>query len=191
MAKTESPTVSASALPSVMDLNFGAFLSSMCSSARSWNLLMLMINLHGDFRLALDDVKVRHEITVGVDEKAGAESLRRADLDDRLADLFDQILHVARRNGPGVGGIKLRRVDADEQVGSGGHRRHDLGDPGDFRDDAARHDQHGVADVHDDGIGLFGEDFSGDGVIALELEGVRARELQRAQEQGRQRKLFS
>jgi len=83
--------------------------------------------------------------------------------------LLDQFLHVARQNGPGVGVIKLRRVDADEQVGRGGRRRHGFGDLGNFRDDAARHDEHGVADVHDDGIGLLGENRAGEGVIALEL----------------------
>ena len=51
-----------------------------------------MINLHGNFRLALDDVKVRDEIAVGVDEKAGAKTFRRADLHDGLADLLDEVL---------------------------------------------------------------------------------------------------
>ena len=150
----------------------------------------LMINLHGNFRLTLNDVEVRDEIAVGVDEKAGAEPFRRAHLHDRLADLFHQILHVARRRGPGVGGIKLRRIDADEQIGRGGRRRHGRGDLGNLRDDAARHDQHGVADIHNHRVGFLGEDGARNGVVAFELDGVRAREMRGAESQHQQRKLF-
>jgi hypothetical protein len=84
----------------------------------------------------------------------------------------------------------LRRVDADQQVGRGGCRRHGLGDLGNFRDHVARHDEHRVADIHDDGIGFLGEDGAGDGVIALELDRVGGREIRGAKGQRQQHKLF-
>ncbi len=52
--------------------------------------VFLVVNFHGNFRLALDDVKIGDEIAVRVDEETGAEAFRRADLHDGLADLLDQ-----------------------------------------------------------------------------------------------------
>ena len=78
-----------------------------------------MIHLHGNLRLAFNHVKIGDEIAVLVDEKSGAESLRCADLDNRLADLLDQFLHVARPHGLGIGNVKLRRIGAGQRIGSG------------------------------------------------------------------------
>src|ERR1039457_5427988 len=50
----------------------------------------LMINLHGNFRLALDDVEIGDEIAVVVDEKTGAKSAGRFHLHHGLANLLDK-----------------------------------------------------------------------------------------------------
>ena len=71
--------------------------------------VLLVINLHGNFRLALDDVEIGDEITVRVDEEARTQAFRRADLHDRLADLLDERTHIARGRGEQRGIIKLRR----------------------------------------------------------------------------------
>src|ERR1035438_244424 len=79
-----------------------------------------MIHFNGNFRLALDDVKIRDQITVRIDEKSRTQTSGRADLHDRLADLLDEVLHVAGGRGAVVRIKKLRDgVDADDQVGCG------------------------------------------------------------------------
>ena len=83
-----------------------------------------MINLHGNFRFALDDVKIRDQITVRIDEKSRAQAAGRAHLHDGLADLFDEILHVAGRRRARRRLIKLRRrVDVEQRAGGGWRQR--------------------------------------------------------------------
>ena len=140
----------------------------------------MAINFHGNFRLALDDVEIRDEITVRVDEKSGAETFRRADLHDGLADLLDELTHVPRRGGEQVGVIKLLRgADAGDGIrdakAAGG--RIGLGNAG---NGTARHDKHRVANIHDDGIRFLGENLAGDGGLVLELDGVGGREIRGA-----------
>ena len=175
----------------------------MCSSARSVKFIdgddldllvslavklavALVINFHGNFRLALDDVKIRDEIAVGVDEKSGAKPLRRADLHDGLAYLLDEVGHVARGRGHGVDGVNCGAMALKQRSGGGGLRRRRLVRLGNFGDGVARDDQHGVADIHDDGVGFLGEDFAGDGGLVLELDRIGGRERYPGSHQRRQ-----
>ena len=113
MANTGSPTLNASELPRrdvfelrrVLVLDFQQrkvlkfvdgndahlFVSLAVELA-----ITAVINLDGNFRFALDDMKIRNQITVRIDEKSRTQTAGRAHLHDGLADLFDEVLHVAR-----------------------------------------------------------------------------------------------
>ena len=77
--------------------------------------ILLVIDLHRDLRLALDDVEIGDEESVFVEEEARAEAARGADLDHGFADLIHQLEHGADRRRlaggrveTGIGFGKLR-----------------------------------------------------------------------------------
>ena len=145
--------------------------------------VFLVINFHGNFRLAFDDVEIGDEIAVVIQKKAGAEAAGCAHLHHGFANLFHQRADVARGGGFGGGGVKLSRHRCR---GGDGRRRAGFADAG---DDAARNHQHGVAQIHDEGIGFFGENFAGNGGV-LELKGVGGQEGRTTTEQRGQDKKF-
>ena len=147
--------------------------------------VLLLVNFHGNFRLSLDDVKISHQIAVLIEEKAGAKSARRAHLHHCLADLLDERTNLARRGRLGGGRIKL----------SGGSGRGNGGCflRAGFRDasnDRTRDHQHRVAQIHDDRVRFFRENFPRNGGGVLELEGVGKIKLRAATEQGGEREIF-
>ena len=145
----------------------------------------LTVDFHGNLRLALNDVKIGDEKTVGIDEKARAQALRGTDLHDRFTNLFDQRTDVPRDERVRARIIKLSAVRQRR-----GRRRIGVVRPDNTGDDITRHDQHGVTDVNDDGIGLFRQDFPRDGVLVLELDGVGKIELRAASQQRGDREMF-
>ena len=89
IAKTRSPTDSASESPSSTHENFGAFLSSIFSKVRSANLFIAMIrtclyslaiklrtfavvNLDGNLCFALDDVEIGDQIAILINDESGS-----------------------------------------------------------------------------------------------------------------------
>ena len=140
--------------------------------------VLLLINFHGNFRLAFDDVEVGDEITVVIDEKTGAEAAGRFYLHHGFANLFDERTHIARRGTFGGRRIKLSgRGGRSRDGGSGRARARDAGDGG------ARNHQHGVAEVNDVAVRFLREDFAGDGGGIFELERVGKGEWRAAREQ--------
>ena len=141
--------------------------------------IFLLVNFHGNFRLALDDVEIGDEITVFVQEEAGTKSAGGLDLHHGFADLLDEGTHVAGGGSFGGGCIKL----SGHSGGRGGRSTGGRGGFGNAHDGATRYYQCGVTHVHDQGVRFLGENFPSDGRSVLELNVVGQRELRAATEQ--------
>ena len=67
--------------------------------------VFLVINFDGNLRLAFDDVEVGDEKAVFVEEEPRTKPAGRADLNHGLAELIDEIAHVALATGFATDGI--------------------------------------------------------------------------------------
>ena len=127
--------------------------------------VLLMINFDRNLRLSFDHVEVRDEIAILIKDEARTETTRRSDLHDCFAQLIDQFTHRAfrerssgrlkniRRNFAGRHGRWRRRI----VFARGGLIL------GNLQNLIARDNQHGKAEVNDQLILLFGQNFAGDG----------------------------
>ncbi len=135
-----------------------------------------MIDLDRDLCLAFDDVEVRHQKPVFVENKSGAKPARGADLDHGLAKEGDDVSNVADGCGFGV-----RKIEAGFGLGfilrvrgRGGHwrlgmfgRSFGTGGFGDLCNLVAWDDQDSVTDINYDLVAFLGQDASRNGGFAL------------------------